>query len=162
MINFTEHIHNWAKAEVLQGKIMIVVGVLFLIALLSILKSQHQLLRGASIPFSIIVTILIGYGSYVIHSRTMHIKERLALFQKSQQEAIVKEKNKHAKEYKMGKIFMKTYPILVIITMVALLFLNSTYYQGWCIGMAILSIIAFIVDYGFVSRSSTFLSFLNT
>lgn len=61
-MDFIEYINTWVKSEVLQGKIMIGFGVLFLIVFISIIKSQNEFLRGALIPLGLLVFVLIGYG----------------------------------------------------------------------------------------------------
>ena len=46
----------WIKGEVWQGKIMLFLGILFLIAFVIIIRSQHDLLRGMLIPLGLLLT----------------------------------------------------------------------------------------------------------
>jgi len=155
-----EYSSAWAKSEVLQGRIMILIGFLLLAAFIGILRSEHELLRGSLIPLGIIIFMLAGYGGYILYSRPAHSKASIAIYQASPSEGIEKEKAKHIADNKIGENGLKIYPILAIIAM-ACLFLNlSDRQQGMAIGFALLFIAMFIMDYGFVSRSNAFLKFL--
>jgi len=63
MMNFIDYTNSWVKAKLTQGKIMIGIGFLLLIALYFIFRSQNELLRGAVIPLGLLVLVLIGYGA---------------------------------------------------------------------------------------------------
>lgn len=160
-MDFIEYANNWAKSEVTQAKIMIGIGILLLVAFIAIIKSENELLRGMLIPMSLLLIILIGYGGYILYSRPAHINESIALYQQSEKEAITKEQTKHINDNKAGKTLLKVYPILMLISVIALFFVSSPYYKGMAVGFAILFIATFIIDSGFVSRSDAFLSFLS-
>jgi hypothetical protein len=159
-MDFIEYANNWAKSEVTQARIMIGIGVLLLVAFIGIVKSQNELLKGSIIPMSLLLMTLIGYGGYILYSRPAHVKQSISLYQQSEKEAIVKEQTKHINDNKAGKTLLKIYPILMIVSIVALLFISNPYYKGMSIGFAVLFIAIYIMDYGFVSRSDLFLSFL--
>lgn len=160
-MDFIEYANNWAKSEVTQGQIMIGLGVLILAALVGIIRSEVEFLKGATIPIALMLVILIGYGGYILFSRPAHAKESIALFQKSEKEAIEQEIVKHTNDNKAGKTLMKIYPILAIVSLALLMFLSSPYYKGMAVGFGFLFLMAYVVDNGFVSRSDAFLEFLN-
>lgn len=159
-MDFIEYANNWAKSEVTQARIMIGIGALLLVAFIGIIKSQMELLRGTLIPMGLLLAILIGYGSYILYSRPAHAKQSIALYQQSEKQGIEKEQIKHTNDNKAGKTLMKIYPILMLVSVIALLFISNPYYKGMAIGFAVLFIATYITDYGFVSRSDAFLSFL--
>lgn len=161
-MEFIEYANSWAKSEVSQGKIMIVIGVLLLVAFIGIVKNQNELLRGTLIPLGLLLAVLIGYGGYILFSRPAHVKQSISFYQQSEKEAIAKEQTKHINDNKAGKMLMKyVYPSLLILSAVALIMLKTPYYKGLAIGFALLFIATYIIDYGFVSRSDAFLSFLS-
>ena len=161
-MEFIEYTNIWVKSEVTQARIMIGLGLLLLFVFYSIFRSQNELLKGALIPLGLLFGVLIGYGSYILYSRPVHAKESIALYQKSTFEAIEKEKVKHINDNKTGKTLIKyVYPILMIISVIALFILESQYYKGMAIGFLLLFISTYIIDSGFVSRSDAFLAFLN-
>jgi len=161
-MNFIEYTNAWTKSEITQGRIMVGIGILLLFALYSIFRSQNDLLKGALIPLSILLLVLIGYGSYILFSRPAHAKESIVLFEKSKVKAIEAEKAKHINDNKAGKMLMKyVYPTLIIISALSLLLITGSYYKGMAIGCILLFASTYIVDNGFVTRSDAFISFLN-
>jgi len=161
-MDFIEYANNWAKSEVAQGRIMIGIGIILLLVFYSIFRSQNELLRGALIPLGLLLLVLIGYGSFILYSRPAHAKASIILYEKSKAEAIEKEKAKHINDNKAGKTLLKyVYPILMIISVIALFLVPSQYYKGMALGFVLLFLSIYIIDNGFVSRSDAFLSFLN-
>jgi len=143
-MDFIEYTNTWAKSEVTQGRIMIGIGILLLVALYAIFKSQNELLRGMLIPLGLLTVVLIGYGAVIMTGRLAYAKESLALYEKSKSEALEKEN-----------------PVLMIISALALLFVSSQYYKGMALGFVLLFVSTYIIDNEFVSRSDAFLPFLN-
>lgn len=159
-MDFTQQLELWEKGELLQGKIMIGIGVLFLIAFVWILRSQNELLRGVLIPMGILLLVLIGYGGAILYTRPIHTKTSIELYEKSEKEAVQKEIEKHTNDNKAGKTLLKIYPLLAILALVALWLVPSPYYKGMAIGFALVFIATFIIDYGFVFRSDVVLKAL--
>lgn len=161
-MEFINYINAWVKNEVLQGRIMVGVGVLFLLAFIVIIRSEIELLRGSLIPMGLLIVVLIGYGGFILYSRPAHAKESIALYRTNPQEAVVKEIAKHTNDNKAGMpLTQYVYPALLLLSAIALFFAPSPYFKGMAIGFAILFVSTFIIDSGFVSRSNAFLTFLN-
>ena len=99
-MEFTEYTNDWAKSEVLQGKIMISIGIFLSIVFVAILRSDNALLKGSIIPLSLLLALLLGYGSYMLYNRPAHAKEIISLHQKSPHEAIKQAKAKHINDNK--------------------------------------------------------------
>jgi len=162
-MDFITYTNSWVKSEVTQGRIMIGVGVLLLFALYGIFRSENELLKGTVIPLGLLLAVLIGYGGYILYSRPAHAKESIAQYQKEQTIAIEQERTKHINDNKAGKTLMRfVYPLLMIVSALALFILPSPYYKGMAVGFVLLFVSTYIIDYGFVSRSDAFLSFLDT
>ncbi|MEM7375165.1 MAG: hypothetical protein AAF587_41610 [Bacteroidota bacterium] len=162
-MDFIEYSNTWVRSEVTQGRIMIGIGILLLFVLFSIFRSQNELLRGALIPISLLVVVLIGYGGYILYSRPAHAKASIALYQTAKTEAIEKEKEKHISDNKAGKTLLRfVYPSILLLSAIALFVVPSPYYKGLALGFGLLAISTYIMDSGFVSRSDAFLSFLDS
>ncbi len=162
-MEFIEYTNTWVKSEALQGKIMIAVGIIVLLACIAIIRSENELLRGSLISIGLLVVFLIGYGSFILYSRPAHARESIAAYQQSAPEAIELETAKHINDNKAGKTLMRyVYPILIVISALSLLLISSAYYQGMAIGFVFLFAATFIVDYGFVSRSDAFIEFMKS
>lgn len=161
-MDFATHMQTWVKSEVLQGRVMIIIGLLVLIACIGILRAQNELLRGALIPLGILVVLMIGYGGYIMSSRPAHAKESLAKYDQSEAEALLAERAKHVQDNAFGKTLTRyVYPSLVILSVILLMLLGSPYYKGMAWGFALLFIAAYAMDSGFVSRSDAFIAFLD-
>ena len=162
-MDFVHQLEFWEKGELLQGKIMIGWGILFLIAFIWIFRSQNEFLRGALLPLALLMLVLIGYGGYILQSRPAHTKQSIALYQESKEEAIAKEIEKHTNDNKVGKALIKyVYPSLIIVSALVLLLTSNLYYKGMVIGFVLLFVAAFIIDNGFVSRSEQVLKSIIT
>lgn len=161
-MNLIEQLELWEKGELLQGKLMIAIGILFLIAFVFIFQSQNVFLKGTLIPLGFLLLVLIGYGGYILYSRPAHVKKSMALYLQSEEESIQKEIEKHAKDNKTGNTLIKyVYPTFILLSAIALLFISSLYFKGMTIGFILLFSATFIIDSGFVSRSNEVITILN-
>jgi len=132
-MTFIQYATAWSKSEVTQGQIMVGIGVLVLVALVGILRSENELLRGSVIPLTLIVIAGIGYGGYVIYSRPAHVKTSIAAYKNSKEEAVKLEIQKHITDNNAGKSLLKyVYPTGLILAALALLFVPGGYYLCEC------------------------------
>jgi len=162
-MEFIQQLQLWEKGELLQGEIMIGLGVVFLIGFIFIFRIQNEFLRGTLIPLSLLLVVFIGYGSYILYSRPAHVKQSISRYQSSKKEAVVKEIEKHTNDNKAGKTLIKyVYPSLIILSAAFLLFVTNMYYKGMLLGFIILFIATYVIDTGFVSRSETVIKFLDS
>jgi len=127
-MDFIEYSTQWVKSEVLQGRIMVVIGILLLFAFIAIMRNGNEMMRGSLIPMALLLLVLIGYGSYILYSRPAHSKQSIALYEKSKEEALTQEVEKHISDNKAGKMLLRIYPILMLVSVIAL-FLVSSYYS---------------------------------
>lgn len=161
-MNFIEQTHLWVKSEVLQGRIMVGLGIVLLCAIVAILRSQHELLKGTVIPLGLLLLVLIGYGSYILTSRPAFAAQSIADYHQTPEQTLVQVKAKHINDNKAGVTLLKwVYPSLILLSALALLFLTSSYLQGVALGVIMLSVATYIIDTGFVTRSNAFIAFLN-
>lgn len=161
-MDFIEYTNTWAKSEVFQGRIMMGIGLLLILALIGILKNENELLRGSLIPLGLLLIVLVGYGGYILYSRPAHAKSSIELYEESKAEAISAEAAKHINDNKAGKTLLRIYPLLMLISIATLFFGFPAYYKGMALGFAVLFIAIFIIDNSFVTRSDSFLGFLES
>jgi hypothetical protein len=139
-MDFVEYINAWSSSEVLQGKIMIGLGIILLPIMYFILRGQHVLLRGTLIPSTLLLLVLIGYGSYIIKSRPEHAQSSISLYKTSKAEAIAAEREKHIKDNKAGKTLMTyVYPTLIVIGLIAAIVVPGFYWKGMGLGVIFLN-----------------------
>ena len=162
-MDFIEYTNAWANKEVRQGRIMIGLGFLTLLAFYFSFQNENHWLRGAVIPLGLLLVVLIGYGGYILYSRPAHARASIARFQNSKEDAIEKEKAKHINDNKSGKMLLRyVYPGLMLISVLVSLLIPDPYYKGMAVGFILLFASTYIMDNGFVTRSDAFLSFLDS
>lgn len=141
---------------------MVGVGVILLVALYCIYRSQNELLRGGIIPLALLLILLIGYGSYILYSRPAHATASIVAYKEDPKKALVAEKTKHITDNKTGKTLTKyVYPALIILSALALFFVASLYSKGMALGFIFLFSATYVIDSGFVSRSDSFIAFID-
>ena len=144
MIEFTT---QWVKGEAFQGKIMLFIGMLLLIAFAMILRSNDTLMRGMMIPLALVTLICIGYGGNLIWSRQAKLKTLITEYQQSPQATIDAEKIRVSKEEKTYTM-LKTYvwPLIIVMGLVVYFIMGSDYYKGLGIGISLLGLVGLILD----------------
>jgi hypothetical protein len=93
-MDFLQGLNLWAKGDALQGKIMVGIGLLLVLALPFLFKSEYTLVKGMLIPICLLMIANLGYGSFLLYSRPKHIATTTKLYQQNPQETIQKEPNK--------------------------------------------------------------------
>ncbi len=161
-MNFETYINAWTKNEVTQGRIMIGLGVLVVLSIYFIVKSNNEFFKGAIIPFAILAFIGIFYGGYIVYSRPAHAQESIIRYAQSPEKGIEEEEAKHIMDNQLGNTLLKVYPILVILSAIGLMLASTPHYKGMAVGFVLLFISTYIIDYGFISRSDKFIEFLHT
>jgi len=162
-MDFTEQTNLWVKSEILQGRIMIGIGILLLCVCIAIFRSENDLLRGGLIPLVLLLVVLIAYGGYILQSRPAFASASIDQFATSQEAAITHTREKHINDNKAGKTLIgMVYPALMLISVIALFFVTAPFHKGMALGFIALFVAVYIMDSGFVSRSDAFIAYLDT
>lgn len=140
------HTTTWVEGEVLQGKIMFVLGVIALVGFIAIFRSNSDLLRGMLIPMGLVLLILFGYGGYQIFGRPPHINKVANLINENPKYAIEQEYAKAKKDNSAYTMLKKVWVILVIVSALAYLVFSSNYLHGLSIGLVGLFFTTLLVD----------------
>jgi len=82
-MDFIEYSTQWVKSEVLQGRIMVGIGILLLFAFIATMRNGNEMMRGSLIPMALLLLVLLGYGSYILYSRPAHSKQSIELYDAS-------------------------------------------------------------------------------
>jgi hypothetical protein len=161
-MDFVEQTSIWVKSEVLQGRIMVGLGIILIVVLMAILRSSNELLRGTLIPLGLLLLVLIGYGCYILYSRPAFATQSIARFEQSEEAAIVWVREKHITDNKAGNTLIKAvYPSFMLLSVLALFVVSPPFYKGLALGSILLFVGVYIIDSGFVSRSNAFITYLN-
>jgi len=153
---------EWVNGEVTQGKMMVAIALILLVAIVFILKGDNTLLQGAVIPLSLLVLLLGGYGSFQMFKRPAHLVELNTLYSKSPEEAVQKELEKASKDSGSYEISRDLWSVLIIVSLVIGLIVSKKYYIGMSIGFAILFLTALTADAILKYRVDNYLESLKT
>ena len=159
-MNILQHTEEWVKSEVFQGKIMFVIGILFSIAFISIIKSQNVLLKGTLIPLGFMLVILFGYGGFQILKRPTHLLKVKETYHQNSQKAITAEYEKTIKDHKNYSMLKKVWVVLIILSAIAFLLFSKEYFKGLSIGLIALFLTTLIVDSILHQRLLAYLEYL--
>lgn len=156
-----EHTTEWVRGEVLQGRTMIIIGILIAIAGVFILKSDHTILRGTLIPLGLSAAILIGYGSFQVIARPGHVQNVETKLSSDPQMAIKTEYEKAQKDHRIYSMVTNyIYPILMMIVIALYFFYPSDQFRGIMIGCFGLFLTLIVLDSTLNYRLKTYMSAL--
>lgn len=161
-MNFSKQIKNWIDGDVLQGKIMITVGLLLGLAIWFIVNSADASIQGMLYPFVLLLIANLGYGTFLLFSRPHQLKSSQALYAQNPQQAIQKELEKVEKD---DKVYAMLKPIWIGLLIVAILLwfvFSEPYWKGLSLGVVIMSIGGFFIDFFLHRRLTPYLSFLKS
>lgn len=145
-MNLLDYTDTWVKGEVFQGKIMIIVGLLVLIAGITILRSDHSILRGMLIPMGLMLLIFFGYGGYQTFSRPSHITKVTEIFNESPDKALEQEITKAQKDDKSYRNLRIVWVVLIVLASILYFFVSTDYLKGLSIGLIALFLTTLTVD----------------
>lgn len=137
---------EWVKGEVFQGKIMLVLGCLLLVAGISIFRSNNELMKGMLIPIGLIIFMLIGYGSMQTIVRPKHIHTVSKISSENSKLAIEKELSKAIKDDNTYRILKVVWTICIVVAIILYFIFSQHYYKGLGIGLIGLFLSMLVLD----------------
>ena len=136
----------WAKGDLLQGRIMFGVGILLLIAAVTILTNSHTLLKGTLIPMGLAVLILVVYGGFLAFSRSGHLEKTRTAYAENQEHAIQQEYDKAIADNKNYTMLKPIWIGLIIISAILFFVFKTDYLKGLSMGLIGLFFIVLVLD----------------
>lgn len=146
MKDLITHTTQWAKGDLLQGRIMFAIGLLLLIAAIAILRSNHDFLKGTLIPLGLLLIVLVGYGGFLAFTRGGHIQKVETLAQSSPAEAVKTELEKANRDHKAYSMAKKIWPVLIILVAGLYYVLPTDFLKGLSVGFIGLFLALIFVD----------------
>jgi len=151
------HTNTWAQGDIAQGKLMLIVGVIVLLASILAWRNGGEMLRGMLIPCGVIVLISTGYGGLMQVTRPAHAT---AFAQRYQQDPEVAKAVEIARvendctNYRMMNFIWST----ICIAGITLIFLaGSDTWKGVALGLILLSSVGFVADNFLHHRAEVYL-----
>lgn len=152
-MDLLKHTISWVQGDIMQARVMLIIGLLLLIAYVFIWKSSDAMLRGMIIPLSLVLLLLIGAGLAFPSARKkqlqkveLSIKENPDQAIKLEKERILKDKNAYLKFFIVWSIIITAGIVLFFLT-------QSPYSKGLALGILFFALSAFMVD-GFLQQRS--------
>ncbi len=156
-MDLIQHTQNWVKGEVFQGKIMLAIGFVLLLAFIGILKGDQAILKGMIIPLGLMVLIQLGYGGMQVFYRPTHIGKVEKLIQENPQAALDKELAKAQNDDRVYTMAKRVWPILILLSIVLFFVFSSDYLKGLSVGLMALFMSILILDLVLHYRLETYL-----
>lgn len=138
-------LHTWIVGETIQGRVMLVVGILLSIAAWLILRSESSLLRGMLIPVALLVAMNLGYG-YVLISRPKTSSKTEVAYRQNQTQTLQRQLQKSTDD---EKYYSSARPAWVLLTAVSVLLyfvFRSNYLRGLSLGLTAMFFGALLID----------------
>ncbi|WP_139926331.1 hypothetical protein [Hymenobacter sp. DG01] len=137
---------TWVKGEVFQGKLMLAIGAVLLMAVIAILNSMHEFLRGTLVPLSLVVLVLMSYGGFQVAKRPGHLTKVAALQAQAPAKALQQE---YAKAIKDDKAYTTLPPLwagMMGASVLLFYMVSKVYWKGLSIGMMGLFLTLLLLD----------------
>ncbi len=145
-MNLLDYTSAWVKGEVFQGKIMLLIGVVVLVAAIAIFRSDNSILRGTLIPMILMLLIFFGYGGFQTFSRPGHINKVEELHAENPSEAIKQELTKAQSDDKTYQTLKVVWVILIAVSALLYLVFSTPYLKGLSIGLVGLFLANLLLD----------------
>ena len=145
-MNFLQQLEIRAKADAMQGKLMVVAGIVALVSSILIFKGENQILKGMLVPLGLLALVGIGYGGFLGYSRPIHIVKAQETYQTNSEQAIVQELEKAERDNKNYTMIKKMWPVLIAVGALLLFFFHGDYARGLLVGLLVLFVFGLVVD----------------
>jgi hypothetical protein len=153
---------KWTKGEISQGRIMIVIGLLLLIANYLIWKKGDGLLKGMFIPLLVVNLILLGYGGYIIVSRASRLEELTVSFKQNPDRTLKQERERLLREKKAYPKFKIAWVVVIAVACVFCLLTIQPFSKGVALGILLFGITALLIDSFLENRGKIYLENIGT
>jgi len=160
-MNLLSNTKAWVNGEVLQGKIMVAIGILVLIAFIAVMRSQQPFLKGMLIPMGLLLVVTLGYGGFQIFGRPAHLMKVEQVYQDDPKNAQSMEYKKAVKDDKAYTTAKKVWPFLIVFSALCCYILVSPYLKGLSAGLIGLFLTTLIVDTILHHRLLVYLEYLS-
>lgn len=161
-MNLIEHTSQWAHGDAIQGRIMLFVGILAIIAAVAIFRSDHTILKGMLIPIALFAAAYSGYGGFLAFSRDGHYQNVKAVYAENPQQAIDQELEKAQRDNKAYSMAQRLWPILMVAALLMFFFVQRDYLRGLSLGLMGLFFSILILDVFLHHRLKPYLEVLTS
>ncbi|MCF6296806.1 MAG: hypothetical protein L3J08_02300 [Flavobacteriaceae bacterium] len=152
-----QYTSEWVKGEVNQGKILIILGVILLIASVFIFKGTNDILRGMLIPFGLILLIFLGYGAYQTFGQQSHLTKVTESYKENTKNTIQKEYEFAQKGDKSYTSLKPIWALLIVVSVALYFIVSKDYSKGLAMGLMLLFLTILILDSVMHYRLKTYL-----
>lgn len=159
-MDYLNHLQNWTKGEVFQGKLMLLLAFFTLLILVLIFKSEHALLKGMMIPLGILLLINVGYGSFITFKRPVELKTSITQYQENREVYLQQAFEKAKLDDKNYTMIKRFWAVLLVVSLIAFFFVSKEYYLGLSLGFMVFFVVALLIDSLLHHRLKTILNLL--
>lgn len=145
-MRLTDHAAKWVGGEILQGKIMMLFGMIFIIACYLIWKSGGDFAKGMAMPMVPVIVLFIGYGGWLNIKRPQQLDELAKAYEKNPELTQTSEEKRALKEKQAYLKYKILWGIVLPAGLALLLLIPITYFKGVALGLLVFGVSALTVD----------------
>jgi hypothetical protein len=144
-VNPAQYLQAWVVGETLQGRIMLIAGILLSIGAVLIFKSANPLLRGALIPLILLVAMNLGYGAVLV-ARPTTSHSRADAYQIEPHQAMERELRKARRDEKYYASARPAWVVLTALSVMLFFVFKDNYFRGLSLGLTAMFFGALLID----------------
>jgi hypothetical protein len=146
----------WGNAEILQGKVMVALGIVFALSTIAVLWIYTDLIRGFSLPAILIFLALCGYGASMIISRPAQMEQFTVQYQESPSAFRSAEQHRTVDLSRSLSRNKLIWIAILIAACFALWLLPTTTWRSLAAGFMLASTCALIIDTALEHRATAY------
>lgn len=147
---------KWVGGEIVQGKVMLAVGIILLVACVFLWQSGSALHRGVAIPLAIVMLVNLGYGGYILQARPALLEQATQTYQQEPATIIAAETERAANEIKAYSQLKYVWVGLAVVSALSLFLWTPSFIYGIALGMLILAVSGMTIDSFLLKRISSY------
>lgn len=147
---------TWVQGEITQGRVMIVIGILLLIAGFFIWKGNDDLLKGVLIPLGLVVLLMLGVGIGLPLARKKQLAKVEIAVNENVKMAIEQEDKRMDYDKNAYRKYFISWSVLILISLILFFVFKSDYYKGLSLGLVFLGLSLFTIDATLQHRSAAY------
>jgi len=156
-MEFFQHILNWCKGEIFEGKMSLLFGGLVLLLAFAYMKwASTPAAKAMFWPLLVVSAFAIGTGIYLITTNQKRVLDYKTAFVDNAGQFVQAEKERTADFIKWYPITQKILFGLTVIGMLCLMLSHAPIIRAIGIGLMLLSLYGFVLDHFSEERANTY------
>lgn len=151
-MSFIESTTAWTAGEMYQGKLMLVLGALLIIACYLLWFHGSTLSKGVSLPLFLVVLVCFGYGGWLVGGRPAQLESIKVQYTENAVSVIDEQRQMAAQNLTSYEMFKRIWVAIIVCSIAAIFVTSNPFYYGVAIGFLLFGATALTMDTFFSHR----------